>query len=87
MEQGRKNSTRTGRALPMVMTPQQTDAPRHAPRPQAAFLAQLLAARDHLEIQRARRRTTGDAASRAYAATGASTVMRLPAGYRRRLEA
>ena len=71
----------------MVIAPQETEGPRHAPRPDAAFLAQLLAARDNLPVQRAHRRAAGTTASRAYAATRASTVRRLPMGYRRTLDA
>lgn len=65
----------------MVVAPQEKERQRAAPRLDAAFLAQLLATRDPLPGPR---RAT---ATRAYAATRASTIRRLPAGYRRTLDA
>jgi len=87
MEQGHRGSTGTGHALPMVIAPQEKDTAHLAPRPRAAFLAQLLATRQIFAGQALRRNATGDAATRAYAATRAITTRRLPAGYRRTLDA
>ena len=69
--------------LPMVITA----AP---PRPSlersgttAAFLSQLLAERNRLAPQRARRRGSVDGALGAYAQSASMAVRRLPQGYRK----
>jgi hypothetical protein len=53
--------------------------------PAATFLSQLIAERDHLAPQRERRRASLSVALGSYATTGASDVLRLPAGYRKSL--
>ncbi|MHA6729568.1 hypothetical protein [Devosia sp. A369] len=50
--------------------------------PMAAFVSQLLAERDVLPPQRARRRGSAEGAIGAYAAGARIAVKRLPAGYR-----
>lgn len=83
------NRTETkGAGLPVVVTP----APPRARladrgRPAAAFLSQLIAARHHLEPQRARRRAPVTAAVDAYRIGASVAVRRLPAGYRRTIVA
>lgn len=49
----------------------------------AAFVSQLLAARDNLPPQRQRRRGTSEGAIGAYAAGARVAVKRMPAGYRK----
>jgi hypothetical protein len=69
--------------LPMVLAP---SAPRSSYRraaPGAAFLSQLIAERQHLAPQRARRRAPVAEAVDAYRSTSRVTVVRMPAGYRR----
>jgi hypothetical protein len=51
--------------------------------PKAAFVSQLIAARQHLAPQRANRRAPIAEAVDAYRIGGAVTVLRMPAGYRR----
>lgn len=51
--------------------------------PPAAFISQLLAARDHLPVQRLKRRAPVAHAVAAYRSGGHVTERRLPAGYRR----
>ena len=51
----------------------------------AEFISQLIAERDHLPPQRARRRASVEVAVTSYDATAAQTVRRLPPGYRRTL--
>lgn len=51
----------------------------------AEFISQLLAERDHLPPQRARRRATVEVAVTSYDAAAAQAVRRLPPGYRRTL--
>jgi hypothetical protein len=50
---------------------------------QAEFLSQLLAARQHLAVQRARRRAPIDVAVDAYRTSAVVTRQRMPQGYRR----
>lgn len=49
---------------------------------EASFVSQLIAERDHLPPQRARRRASTEGAIGAYAAGARITVRRMPAGYR-----
>lgn len=51
--------------------------------PSADFLSQLIAERDHLPPQRARRRASPGAAVDAYQTGAKAAVRRLPPGYRR----
>lgn len=67
---------------------------RPAPRPslariatQSAFVAQLIATRDAVPIQRARRRASDSEASSAYRLTNALDTKRIPLGYRKALSA
>lgn len=57
------------------------------PRTGAAFLAQLIAERQGLPLQRARRRAGLAEALEAYAVSGARTVRRMPKGYRETITA
>ena len=50
--------------------------------PRAAFISQLIAERQHLPIQRQRRRSTVGVALGAYEATERNAVLRMPPGYR-----
>ena len=63
--------------------------PHELPRllPDAAFVSQLIAARDHLAPQRERRRATPAAATNAYATSARIAIRRLPPGYRTRIDA
>ncbi|WP_404401582.1 hypothetical protein [Pelagibacterium halotolerans] len=54
---------------------------------QSAFTAQLIATRDAMPIQRARRRASDGEASSAYRRTDTLDVKRLPMGYRKTLSA
>ncbi|MCD7061336.1 hypothetical protein [Pelagibacterium xiamenense] len=67
---------------------------RPAPRPslvristQSAFAAQLIATRDGMPVQRARRRASDGEANSAYRLTDTLDVKRVPAGYRKTLSA
>jgi len=51
--------------------------------PTAAFVSQLIAARAHLPIQRARRIGTPEGAVGAYGQTARLTQRRMPQGYRK----
>ncbi|MDB5561323.1 hypothetical protein [Ramlibacter sp.] len=51
--------------------------------PKAAFLSQLLAERQNLPPQRARRRATVDVAVDAYATGARASTLRMPSGYRK----
>lgn len=69
--------------LPMVL---EASAPRpslHRIQPGAAFVSQLLAARDNMPPQRARRRSTPQGATTAYAEAARVAVKRMPIGYRK----
>ena len=50
--------------------------------PQAAFVSQLIAARDRMATQRTRRRDTPEAATSAYRNGARISERRMPAGYR-----
>lgn len=80
-----KREERAG--LPVALADAGKTASLARMRPAAAFLAQLLAARGHLAPQRARGRAAGGEAAQAYAEVDASDVKRLPAGYRRTVDA
>lgn len=69
--------------LPMLI-----EAPRPRPSLQrsqtgAAFVSQLLAARDNMASQRMRRRNSAQGAIGAYASGASVAVKRMPAGYRK----
>ena len=69
--------------LPMVLG---ASAPRPSLRRSettAAFVSQLLAARDNLPAQRQRRRNTMDGALGAYGAGALISTLRMPQGYRK----
>ena len=53
--------------------------------PRAAFISQLIAERQHLPVQRQRRRSTVNVALDAYEATERNSVLRMPPGYRKTL--
>ena len=78
-----QNRTSSAPGLPMVIQPA-------APRPSlrrsqttAAFVSQLLAARENMAPQRQRRRNTVDGALGAYSAGARITLVRMPVGYRK----
>lgn len=73
----------SGAGLPV---PLETRAPRPSlmrSAPEAAFISQLLAARERLDTQRIRRRAPVNIAVDAYRAGSTIAVRRLPQGYRR----
>ena len=55
----------------------------HRIAPGAGFLSQLIAERQHLAPQRAKRRAPVAQAVDAYRIGGSATVVRMPAGYRK----
>lgn len=69
--------------LPMVIAPRPARPNLARATPRAAFLSQLIAERQHLAPQRARRRVPPAQAVDAYATGSRVAVRRLPAGYRR----
>ena len=69
--------------LPMVIAPRPPRPSLQRAAPRAAFLSQLIAERQHLAPQRARRRVRVAQAVNAYAWGGRATAVRMPAGYRR----
>jgi hypothetical protein len=81
---------RTYRAEPHSSLPVPVDLPagrrwNERSLPRAAFISQLIAERQHLPIQRQRRRSTVDVALDAYGATERNAVLRMPPGYRKTL--
>ena len=68
--------------LPMVIEPQRPRPSLLRAESTAAFVSQLIAARAHMPIQRARRRDTPQGAIGAYASGAKIAVKRMPAGYR-----
>jgi hypothetical protein len=82
-EIGTAKRIETGAGLPV---PLEVRAPRPSltrSTPQAAFVSQLLAARQRTDLQRIRRRAPVNTAVDAYRAGSVITVRRLPQGYRR----
>lgn len=76
------------RMLPVVVADASAaGSPLVRVRPGAAFVAQLLAAREGLAPRRGLRRAREDAAAGAYRAADGMDVKRLPPGYRRTLTA
>lgn len=73
--------------LPVVLATEPEPPGRTRLAPPAAFLSQLIAARQHLPAQRARLRAPAAHAVDAYATCGRSAVRRLPAGYRKSVTA
>jgi hypothetical protein len=67
--------------VPLTITLERPSLVRTAP--SAAFVSQLLAARDRLPPQRERRRTSLDTALGAYAQGGRITQRRMPQGFRK----
>jgi hypothetical protein len=51
--------------------------------PKAAFISQLIAERQNLPVQRARRRATVNDAVDAYATGARASTLRMPTGYRK----
>lgn len=68
--------------LPIALEPPHARAANSAQRPGAAFVAQVLATREHRPLERARFGHGGEA-SCAYRRTDQSDTKRLPAGYRK----
>jgi hypothetical protein len=66
-----------------VLEPQPARPSLHRPDTAAAFISQLLAARDRLPPQRKRRRETAQGAIGAYASGAQMGVRRMPAGFRK----
>lgn len=78
-----QNRSNSAPGLPMVVG---TNAPRPSLRRSettAAFVSQLLAARENLPPQRLRRRNSVNGALGAYNAGAQMGVVRMPAGYRK----
>ncbi|HEX4296696.1 MAG TPA: hypothetical protein VHZ56_01615 [Devosia sp.] len=69
------------RGGPPAIVPDNRPSPPRLAAP-ATFLSQLIAERDHLAPQRARRRAPVGEALRSYAVGGRIAVRRLPPGYR-----
>lgn len=68
--------------LPMLLEAARPRPSLQRSQPTAAFVSQLLAARDNMPTQRARRRSSPQGATSAYAETARVAVKRMPAGYR-----
>lgn len=72
----------SGRNLP-VLIGQVGERRQHGQqRVRSDFASQLIAARDHMPVQRARRRVEDDTAAHAYGRTARLGERRVPAGYR-----
>ncbi|MBU1304160.1 MAG: hypothetical protein KKF33_01400 [Alphaproteobacteria bacterium] len=69
--------------LPMTLEAARPRPSLHRSQPGAAFVSQLLAARDNMPPQRARRRSTPQGAATAYADAARVAVKRMPMGYRK----
>ena len=69
--------------LPMLLEPARPRPSLQRSQAGAAFVSQLLAARDNMPTQRARRRSTPQGATNAYAETARVAVKRMPMGYRK----
>lgn len=83
-EQKAENRSRTS-TLPVLagpVTPRETVSRYSLP---ASFASQLIAARDRMEVQRARRTAPPEIASDAYRRGGRIAVKRMPKGYVRTL--
>ena len=80
------NSSDTGQFVPGLPVPLAAPAPRPSlerSATTAAFVSQLLAERNRLAPQRARRRGSVEGALGAYAQSASMGVRRLPQGYRK----
>lgn len=73
--------------LPVPLTPAERRPSLAQSAPTAAFVSQLIAARDRLPAQRARRTGTIDNALGAYNRSATIAIKRLPLGYRKSLTA
>jgi hypothetical protein len=82
---GNSDGNGTGRALVALSRPDAAPSNRGAP--EAAFVSQLIAERDHLPPQRTKRRAAVSDAVGAYDHGSKIAVVRLPAGYRTTLVA
>ena len=71
-----------GSQLPMVIEPARARPSLKRSATTAAFVSQLLAERQNLPPQRARRRGTAEGAIGAYASGAKVAVKRMPLGYR-----
>ena len=69
--------------LPVPVAPAAARPSLAASAPTAAFLSQLIAARDRLPPQRERRRASVDRAVGAYAQGAVMAVRRMPEGFRK----
>lgn len=77
-----QNRPQTTRNLPMVIgTPKSRPSLSRYDLP-ASFVSHLIAARDQMGHQRAKRRAPANIALNAYAASRKATIRRMPAGYR-----
>jgi hypothetical protein len=85
MTQSNDSESETGTALVALGPTHELSRARVTP--DASFLSQLIAERDHLAPQRARRRAAPDVASGAYSTATHIAERRLPAGYRKNLVA
>jgi len=67
--------------LPMVIEPTRARPSLHINRIPAQFLSQLIAERNHMAIQRNRRRAPVSLATRAYNSTTRIAIARMPNGF------
>ncbi len=77
----------SGRNLPVYLGPRQERRRGERTSVTSDFASQLIAARDNMPVQRARRRADGDIAHLAYDWTGHLDERRMPQGYRLDLSA
>lgn len=75
-------TTKAAAGLPVALAYSASRPPGGYTAPGADFLSQLIAERQHLPPQRARRRAPIAQAVDAYRIGGKATVKRMPAGYR-----
>lgn len=75
------DTDRPGLPVPISFAAERPSLARTAP--SAAFVSQLLAARDRLPVQRERRTASVDRALGAYAQGSAITQRRMPQGFRK----
>jgi len=77
MEQTASNS----RNLPVAISPAMARPSLHINKIPAKFLSQLIAERNHMEIQRTRRRAPVSLATRAYNRARHLVIRRMPTGF------
>ncbi len=75
------------RNLPVAIDPAMARPSLHINKIPAKFLSQLIAERNHMEIQRTRRRAPVSLATRAYNRTRHLIIKRMPTGFNYQSEA